>query len=362
MFYVGIDQHKRHLTICVRNEQGDVALRRQVATGWLEVDRFLESLQDRCMPEGGYVGIMEVCGFNDWLLKRLARWGCTEAYVIAAPPRLRNKTDRRDSAKLSELLWINRERIATGSRLVEVREVYQPSQQEQQARQLTQLRQRLGRDRTRIKNRLGSILRRHNLEQECPTKSLFARQGCRWLTTVDLPPLDRIALDKEMERYLLCSKHLDRVNRLIHQHAEKHPTVKLLRTLPKIGEYTALALWAHIGPIARFPHARSLANYFGLTPGCRNSGVSDRPGSITKAGHPKARFLLAQAVLHALRCDAGLRAWYRRVKRRRGAKVARVAVMRRLCEALWHMLSKREPYQPVGSTEPAKRNRTPCAA
>jgi len=118
MFYVGIDQHKRHLTICVRNEQGDVALRRQVATGWLEVDRFLESLQDRCVPEGGYVAIMEVCGFNDWLLKRLARWGCTQVYVIAAPPRLRNKTDRRDSAKLSELLWINRERIATGSRLV----------------------------------------------------------------------------------------------------------------------------------------------------------------------------------------------------------------------------------------------------
>ena len=114
MFYVGIDQHKRHLTICVRNEQGDVALRRQVKTGWLEVDRFLESLQERSVPEGGYVAIMEVCGFNDWLLKRLARWGCTKVYVIAAPPRLRNKTDRRDSAKLSELLWINRERIAAG--------------------------------------------------------------------------------------------------------------------------------------------------------------------------------------------------------------------------------------------------------
>jgi len=211
MFYVGIDQHKRHLTICVRNEQGDVALRRQVKTGWLEVDRFLESLQERSVPEGGYVAIMEVCGFNDWLLKRLARWGCTKVYVIAAPPRLRNKTDRRDSAKLSELLWINRERIAAGSRLVEVREVYQPSPQEQEARQLTHLRQRLGREQTRTKNRIGSILRRHNLEQECPTKGLFTQQAWRWLTKVDLPPLDRIALNMEMKRYLLCSKHLDRV-------------------------------------------------------------------------------------------------------------------------------------------------------
>ena len=362
MLYVGIDQHKRHLTICVRNEQGDVVLRRQVGTGWLEVDRFLESLLERGGSEGGYVAVMEVCGFNDWLMKRLARWGCLQAYVIAAPPRLRNKTDRRDASKLSELLWINRERIAAGSRLVEVRVVYQANKQEEEARQLIHLRYRLGRERTRIKNRIGGLLRRHNLEHECPTKGLFTRQGWLWLSQVDLPPLDRIALDMEMERYLLCSKHLECVTRLIHQRAKKHPTVKLLRTLPKIGEYTALALWAHIGPIARFPHARSLANYFGLTPGCRNSGESDRPGSITKAGHPIVRFLLGQAVVHALRCDPGLRSWYRKVKRRRGAKVARVAVMRRLCEALWHMLSKQEPYRPVGSAESKTGGETACAA
>jgi transposase len=362
MLYVGIDQHKRHLTICVRDEQGDVVLRRQVGTGWLEVDGFLESLLERGGPEGGYVVVIEVCGFNDWLLKRLARWGCTQAYVIAAPPRLRNKTDRRDAAKLSELLWINRERIAAGSRLVEVRVVYQAGEQEEEARRLTHLRYRLGRERTRIKNHIAGILRRHNLEQACPTQGLFTQQALHWLAEVELPELDRIALDMELERYRLCSKHLDRVNRLIHRQAGKHPTIKLLRTLPKIGEYTALALWAHIGPIARFPRARSLANYFGLTPGCRNSGESNRPGGITKAGHPIARFLLAQAVLHALRNDAGLRSWHRQVKRRRGAKIARVAVMRRLCEALWHMLSKQEPYRPMGSGEPARRSKTACAA
>ena len=110
----------------------------------------------------------------------------------------------------------------------------------------------------------------------------------------------------------------------IHVRAERISTeVGRLRTLPKIGEYTALALSAHIGPIERFEHARSLANYFGITPGCRNSGETDRPGSITKAGHPFIRFLLAQRVLHALRGDPGLRSWYRHVKRRRGSKIAR---------------------------------------
>ena len=114
-----------------------------------------------------------------------------------------------------------------------------------------------------------------------------------------------------------------------------------------MGDYSALAIRAHIGPIERFPKAQSLANFFGVTPGCRNSGEAERRGRITKAGHPFIRFLMGQLVLHALRSDAGLRKWYQGAKRRRGAKIARVAVMRRLCETVWHVLKSQEAYQPV---------------
>ncbi len=75
MLFVGIDQHKRHLTICVRDEQGEIALRRQVSTKWEEVDRFLASLQERGVEHGGYITVMEVRGFNGWLIKRLTQWG-----------------------------------------------------------------------------------------------------------------------------------------------------------------------------------------------------------------------------------------------------------------------------------------------
>jgi transposase len=356
MLYVGIDQHKRHLTVCVRNEQGDIVLRRQVKTAWLEVDRFLEGLAERSAPEGGYVAIMEVCGFNGWLVKRLEQWACQRVLVIAAPERVRQKTDRRDAAKLSELLWSNRHRLAGSGWLVQVREVYRPSESEQIDRQLTHLRWRLGQERTRIKNALQGILRRHNLEQDCPTKTMFSLKAFQWLMRLELPWLDRVELDFQIERYQCNASQIQRAERWIETRAEQNPTVRLLQTLAKMGKYTALALAAHIGSVQRFPRAASLANYFGLTPGCRNSGESNRPGAITKAGHPIARFLLGQLVLHALRTDPGLRAWYRQIKRRRGAKVARVAVMRRLCEAIWHMLRRQEPYRPVGtqSTEGPK--------
>jgi transposase len=353
MLYVGIDQHKRHLTICIRDEQGEIVLRRQVKTTWTEVDRFLGLLQAWSEPDNGYVAILEVCGFNDWLIERLNRLGCSQVYVIAPPTRVRQKTDRRDAAKLSELLWINRDRIATGQRLIHVSVVYQPTKAEQYDRHLTRLRHRLGQELTRVKNNIKGILRRHNLEQECPTKGMFTQTALRWLTQLSLPEMHRIELSQRLAQYEFYRSEMDRIDALIYVRARSNTSVLLLRTLPKIGNYTALALLAYIGPIDRFPRARSLANFFGITPGCRNSGESDRPGSITKAGHPFVRFLLGQMVLHALRGDVGLRQWYRQVKHRRGAKIARVAVMRRLCESLWHMLSKREAYQPVGSQQAA---------
>ena len=67
-------------------------------------------------------------------------------------------------------------------------------------------------------------------------------------------------------------------------------------------------------------------------------------GSITKAGSSMARWLLAQVAYQALRKDARLREWFKRIKRRRGASIARVAVMRKLATIIWHMLNSRKSY------------------
>ena len=119
----------------------------------------------------------------------------------------------------------------------------------------------------------------------------------------------------------------------------------LLSSMPGVGYFTAVALACRVGQVERFPRAASLANYWGLTPGCRNSGENNqRLGSITKAGSSMARWLLAEVTIKVLRKDARLREWFKRLKRRRGASIARVAVMRKLATIIWHMLSKRKTY------------------
>jgi len=73
-------------------------------------------------------------------------------------------------------------------------------------------------------------------------------------------------------------------------------------------------------------------------------GTIDRLGSITKQGGARPRFILGQVILHVLRRDAQMRMWYGRIKRRRGSKIARVAVMRRLATVIWQMVKHHEPY------------------
>ena len=67
-------------------------------------------------------------------------------------------------------------------------------------------------------------------------------------------------------------------------------------------------------------------------------------GNITKAGSGMARWLLAQVTHKVLRKDARLREWFKRIRRRRGSTIARVAVMRKLATIIWHMLKKQTTY------------------
>ena len=82
MLYHAIDQHRKQLTVNLRNEVGDVILKRQVSTEWKRVREYLAEVRLLGQAEGGFVTILEVCGFNDWLLKLLAEYGCRETILI----------------------------------------------------------------------------------------------------------------------------------------------------------------------------------------------------------------------------------------------------------------------------------------
>jgi transposase len=156
-------------------------------------------------------------------------------------------------------------------------------------------------------------------------------------------------MDLLLAEWALLDEQLARVDQQIALRHRQNPRSMLLASVPGFSQYSSLAIACRASQIERFPRGASLANFYGLVPGCRNSGeANDRIGSITKQGSSMVRFLLGQAVLHVLRKDAWMRNWYRRVKGRRGSKVARVAVMRKLATTLWYVLKNDVPYTTGG--------------
>lgn len=360
MLYLGIDQHAKQITVCVRNEAGDTVLRRQVSTRPEKIGAFFSQFTEM---DTEFMAILEVCGFNDWLIEELRKWKCSEIVLIHPEKPSKKKTDRRDAQKLADLLWINRQRIADGQIVRGLRRVYMVSQQEREDRQLTSLRKNLGQRRIRILNKIHRIVNRHNLIWQYPTKTFPTRTGRKWLAKVPLPAIDRLEMDVLLKEWEICDEQIELVDQEIAERASRHDpdsmfsAAQILMTAPGVSHYSGLTLASRIGPIERFPRPRSLANYFGLTPGCRNSGnAQDRLGSITKQGSKTARFILGQLVLHLLKHDPKMRSWYRRIKLRRGSKIARVAVMRRLTTIFWHMLTYQEPYT-IGGLPPRLREK-----
>ncbi len=362
MFYLGIDQHGKQLTVNLRNEQGESVLKRQVSTIWGRVRKFFEDLRLKTEADGGFMAIVEVCGFNDWLLKMLKEYGCREIVLIQPKKRSKKKTDRRDASQLAELLWVNRGRLIAGQKVNGIKRVLPPTESDAQDRQLTTLRKRVVRSRTQAINKVKHILLKHNLLQECPTKGIQTLKARKWLGELSLGTIDRLEMAQLLAQWELWEEQLKELDAQIALRQRKHPTAAILATLPGAGAFSSLTLAARIGPIERFARPGSLANYWGLTPGCRNSGeVTDRLGSITKEGSAIARFVLGQMVLHVLRKDPYMRNWYRRIKKRRGSKIARVAVMRRLATTIWHMVKYRQPYV-TGGPQHVRRMQATVAA
>lgn len=196
MLYLGIDQHARQITISLRDENGDVVMARQVSTRPEKIQEFFQRLtRERLQSGEAFVAVLEVCGFNDWLIRMLRDYRCQQVILIQPDDRKIRKTDRRDAAALSELLWVNRDRLLSGKPVRGLRQVDIASASDQQDRRLTMLRKDAGRDLTRVINKVRQILRRHNLQWQMPTKTFPTLAAVAWLKQIVLPEIDRLEMN-----------------------------------------------------------------------------------------------------------------------------------------------------------------------
>ena len=130
----------------------------------------------------------------------------------------------------------------------------------------------------------------------------------------------------------------------VEQAAKQQPLAVRLMTHPGVGPVTSLAFVLILGPVERFERSRQVVSYLGLNPQEHSSGGKQRLGAISKQGNPMMRSLLVEAGHTAARFDPALKRMYQRLKFRRGAAVAKVAVARKLAVRLYWMLRSTANY------------------
>ena len=246
MLYLGIDQHARQITISLRNDDGDVQQARQVSTHPEKIQAFFQQLtRDRLQHDDEFIAVLEVCGFNDWLIRMLQDYRCQRVILIQPDDRKKRKTDRRDAAALSELLWVNRDRLLAHKPVRGLRQVDIAASTDQANRRLTTLRKEAREARTRVINKIRHILRRHNLQWQMPTKTFPTKPAIAWLQNLVLPEIDRLEmnhlltdLDHVQQRHLAlekvigercgasqeaCAVGVDAGSRSLHRHGSGLP-------------------------------------------------------------------------------------------------------------------------------------------
>ena len=295
MEHIGIDLHKRESQICILTAEGEL-IERRIQTAR---ERFTRVLETRAPARI----LLEASTESEWVAQTIEQLGHE---VIVADPnyapmyperRRRVKTDRRDARMLAE-----------ACRLGGYRPAHRVSAEQRQVRRQLSVRDLLVRARGR---------------------------------TIALPAELQAALRPLVALVTQLTERLATADAQLTQTVAANPVVQQLTTAPGVGPVTATAFVAPLDEAGRFRGAHQVASYLGLVPSETSSADRRRRGHITKAGNPRMRWLLVQAAWAARRSRradaAGLRAWAEQLAKRRGQRIATVAVARRLAGMLFAM-------------------------
>jgi transposase len=225
-----------------------------------------------------------------------------------------------------------------------------------QLRALLRHRTGLVRLRTLLQNRIYAVVANFGYDR---SGSYLTGPGRGWLAERELPAISRELVTDYLAVIDGQAPLTGRIDGELRQHAKADPRVKILTTLPGVGQFTALVMLAEIGDISRFPSARKLASWAGLTPTVRGSDLHVRHGHISKQGSAWLRWVLNQAAQTAKRSPE-FSAAYTAIARRRGKKIATIAIARKLTRA-WHLLAAAQatgPAAPDASTATTAHSQT----
>lgn len=361
---VGMDVHQESIRLAVITGSGDgagggeIVLEDTVVSSNESVRRVFKKLKKKfgtieCCYEASS------CGF---VLQRLLNEMKIKCFVVAPSmipkiPGDRVKTDRRDARKLATLFWND-----------QLTFVHIPTHEEESVRTLVRCRESTMEDLKRTKIRFGCFLK--SLGFVYRDGKYWTKSHLAWLKRIKLEGCKQTVFEKHLRTLEFHTdelKALDEKIKEIAESSEYKQMVERLCCLKGVQTLTAMVLIVEIGDFSRFPNARALMSYLGVTPSENSSGNSIRRGGITKAGNKRVRRILVQSawnyrrtphacqalkrrrkgqptwvVSHCQKAQKRLNKRFRELDMRKDSRISVVAVARELAGFAWVIMQPEE--------------------
>jgi transposase len=304
-----------------------------------EAEQFYRKLQE----QGRQVRVgMEASGHARWFERLLYELGFElwigDAAVVRSKRVRRRKTDREDARLLLSLLMENR-----------FPRIWVPDAENRDLRQLLWHRHRMVQMRTRVMNQLQVVALNEGMRRK---KALWRPAGRKELESIALAPWATRRRQDLLDVLDQLTPKIQELTRSLEEEVEKRAVTRRLMTHPGVGPLTALAYELVIGTPERFHCGKQIASYLGLVPEEASSGERRRLGHISKQGNVLLRFLLVEAAQVTVRSQQEWRNKFFHLAMRRGRKIAKVAMARKLAVHLywmWRQGSDYGPWQKLGS-------------
>jgi transposase len=330
MIIIGADFHPEFQQVAfVDADTGE--FREQRLTHREEAEQFYRTLA----AAGQQVRVgMEASGHARWFERLLAElqielW-IGDAAKIQRKRVRKQKTDRQDAQLILKLLLKD-----------DFPRIWVPSWENRDLRQLLWHRHRMVQARSRIMNQLQAVA----LNEGLRCKKRLWRTKRPQLESFPLAPWASRRRQDLLELLDRLNPSIAELSQAVEQEVEKCPEAQRLATHPGVGPLTALAFVLIIGKAERFQCGKQVASYLGLVLLEDSSGNQRRLGHITKQGSSMLRFLLVEAAQVTVRSLPEWRRRYFHLMMRRGRKIAKVAMARRLAVHLYWMMREGWDYQ-----------------
>lgn len=339
MHMIAFDSHKRYTVASVQNMEGDILREARINHGRGNIERFL-----REWDKGSPVAV-ETIGNWYWIIEEIEHAQMRPRLVHARKAKLMmgmiNKTDKLDARGLNRLQQ-------TGT----LPTVWIPPLEIRDKRELPRTRMVFAHQRTKLKNRIHSVIDKYGLRHQFADMSdIFSKTGRERIRECYqfLPEQTTYTLERLLDHLDEVERQIGEIEQRMKEVFQPDETIQLLMTMPGVGFILSVVISVEVGDVGRFSGPERLASYSGTVPRVHASGGKVRYGRLRPDTNRYLKWAFSEA---GNSVAVNRQKWphrhvskiYGRIRHRQGHAKAVGAVARHLAEATYWILTRKEPY------------------